>query len=459
MAEALETWDVNLFSILLPDVYDMIRQVDARFRSELRAKRIPEDRIARMAPIGDGRIRMAWLAIYVSISVNGVAAIHTKILQEQTLHDWYEIWPERFSNKTNGVTPRRWLRVCNPELSDLLTRLSGDDGWVRDLGELSALSSFAGDKKVLKQFLAIKATKKQQLADFVYAREGVRIDPASLFDVHVKRIHEYKRQLLNALYILDLYFRLKKTPDAAFVPRTFLFAGKAAPGYFRAKATIKLINEISRIVDADPDVKGRIKVVFLGDYCVSAGAKVYPAADLSEQISTAGTEASGTGNMKFMMNGAVTLGTFDGANVEIVEAAGEENEFIFGARVEHFPGIRSVYDPRWQYQNVPGLQRAVDAMVDGTLDDGGTGMFHELHASLLYGVNWQPADVYYVLGDFEDYRKVRDLAAEAYRDPLGWARRCWLNICASGRFSSDRTLEDYASGIWKIKKKSISLFD
>ena len=457
MAEALESWDVNLFCILLPEVYAMVQKVDERFRAEMAAKGLPSDRIARMAPIGDGRIRMAWMAIYASTSVNGVAAIHTQILKDQTLHDWYEIWPERFSNKTNGVTPRRWLRVCNPELSALLTRLSGDDAWVRDLVRLSALVSRADDTAVLEAFLAVKAIKKKQLADYVLAREGVRIDPDSLFDIQVKRIHEYKRQLLNALYILDLYFRMKQDPEADYVPRTFVFAGKAAPGYFRAKATIKLVNEIARLVDSDPDIRGRIRVVFLSDYCVSAGARIFPAADLSEQISTAGTEASGTGNMKFMMNGAVTLGTYDGANVEIVEAVGAENAFIFGARVEHFPGIRTVYDPKWQYQNVPGLKRAVDAMVDGTLDDGGTGMFHELQASLLYGVNWQPADVYYVLGDFDDYRRTRDRAAEAYRDRLGWARRCWVNITASGRFSSDRTIADYASEIWKIERTSTTV--
>ncbi len=455
MAEALESWDVNLFCVLLPDVYAIVERIDARFRAEMAAKGLAPDRIARMAPIGDGRIRMAWLALYVATSVNGVAAIHTRILREQTLRDWHEVFPERFSNKTNGVTPRRWLRVCNPELSELLTKLSGNDAWVRDLDRLSALAPLASDKRVLKRFLEVKATQKRRLAAFLLAREGVAVDPESLFDVQVKRMHEYKRQLLNALYILDLYFRLKEKPDADFVPRTFVFGGKAAPGYFRAKATIKLVNEIARLVDGDPAIRGRIKVVFVHDYCVSAGERIYPAADLSEQISTAGTEASGTGNMKFMMNGAVTLGTYDGANVEIVEAVGEENAFIFGARVEHFPGIRSVYDPKWQYNNIPGLKRAVDALTDGTLDDGGTGMFHELQASLLYGVNWQPADVYYVLGDFEDYRKTRDLAAEAYRDRIGWAAMCWRNLCAAGRFSSDRTIADYADGIWRILRTPI----
>ncbi len=459
MAEALESWDINLFCVLLPDVYAMVEQVDARFRADMTARGLPQDRIARMAPIGDGRIRMAWLAIYASRSVNGVAAIHTRILKEQTLQDWYGVFPERFNNKTNGVTPRRWLRVCNPELSALLTRLAGSDEWVRDLDRLSVLAVHATDKKVLKELLAVKVVQKKRLAEFLLAREGVVVDPDSIFDIQVKRMHEYKRQLLNALYILDLYFRLKADPKADFVPRTFLFGGKAAPGYFRAKATIKFINEIARLVDGDPDVRGRIKVLFIHDYNVSAAARIIPAADLSEQISTAGTEASGTSNMKFMMNGALTLGTFDGANVEIVEAVGEKNVFVFGARVEHFPGIRSVYDPKWQYHNVPGLQRAVDALTDGTLDDGGTGMFHELQASLLYGVNWQPADVYYVLGDFEDYRKVHDQAAVAYKDRLGWAAMCWRNICASGRFSSDRTIADYASEIWEIERTPAHFLD
>jgi len=455
MSEAMESWDLGLFGAVLPDLMPVVLRLDERFRRDMEALGRPADEIARMAPIGDGRLRMANLALFASDSVNGVAALHTKLLRDSVLADWNRLWPERFRNKTNGVTPRRWLYGANPELAAMLSGLSGGTEWVTDLDRLAALVPLADDPSVRQWFLRIKETKKKQLSDWLLQSQGIRIDPAAMFDVQIKRLHEYKRQLLNALAILELYFRIKDHPCMAVSPTVFLFGAKAAPGYFRAKATIKLINEIARLVNGDPDVAGRIQVHFLPNYRVSLAERIFPAADVSEQISMAGKEASGTGNMKFMMNGALTLGTYDGANVEIVEAVGEDSAFIFGARVEHFPGIFSVYTPRWQYEHVPGLKRTLDALVDGTLDDGGTGMFRDLYVSLLDGVDWQRPDPYYVLGDFEGYRKTRAHVDEAYANRPEWARRCLRNIFLSGRFSSDRTIRDYVEDIWRIEPSPI----
>ncbi|MHB8961873.1 MAG: glycogen/starch/alpha-glucan phosphorylase [Saccharofermentanales bacterium] len=455
LAEALEKWDVGIFEYLFEDLYKIIVRINSQFRIEMQDAGMYQDKINHLALIGDGKVRMAWLAIYGSKSVNGVAALHTKILQEKELAGWYSLYPEKFSNKTNGVTPRRWLRKANPELAALLTELTGSEAWITDLEKVATLKPLASSKETMDRFMEIKRTKKKQLAAYIEKTQGIAINPDSLFDIQIKRLHEYKRQLMNALSILDLYFTIKESPAKSRVPRTFIFGAKAAPGYFRAKGIIKLINEVARLVNSDQDVSEYLKVVFVKNYNVSAGEKLFPAADVSEQISTAGLEASGTGNMKFMMNGAVTHGTYDGANVEIVDAVGWDNAFIFGARVENLPAIRGYYNPVWQYEHIPGLRRAVDALVDGTLNDGGTGMFRDIFNALLYGSSWQPADVYYVLGDFEDYRNSRNALDKAYADKYGYAAKCWNNICASGVFSSDRTIRDYAREIWKIEKKTI----
>ena len=455
MAEALEKWDISIFHFLFPRIMEIVSHIDQLFRQDMQARGMQYDRINYLAPLGDGKIRMAWLACYGSFSINGVAALHTQILKTDTLRDFHELWPEKFSNKTNGVTPRRWLRTCNPELSGLLTGLAGSDAWVTSLETLKDLEKYTADDSVMNQFLEIKRQRKVKLADFILKNEGIKIDPDSIFDVQIKRLHEYKRQLLNAFEILSTYFQIKDNPALDIHPRTYIFAAKAAPGYFKAKATIKFINEIARLVNNDPDVKDRIKVVFIANYNVSRAEMIFPASDLSEQISTVGLEASGTGNMKFMMNGALTIGTYDGANIEIAGAVGPENCFIFGQKVEDFHAAKGYYNPQWQYNNIPGLKRCVDTLVDGTFNDEGTGMFQDLYNGLLFGSNWQPADPFYVLGDFDDYRKARQYTDRVYRDRLDWARKCWVNIVRSGFFSSDRTIHDYASEIWKVTSAKI----
>ncbi len=451
LAEALEKWDISIFRFLFPRIFDIISDIDRQFRTEMATRGIWQGRIDYMAPLGDRMVRMAWIACYAAYSINGVAALHTDIIKAETLHDWHEIWPEKFNNKTNGVTPRRWLRQCNPRLSALLTDLLGSDAWVKDLGLLAGLEHYAGDERVLDRLTAIKKENKQDLAEFIYRTEGIKVSPEAIFDVQVKRLHEYKRQLMNALYILDLYFRIRENPGGDFVPMVMIFGAKSAPGYERAKAIIKLINEIAKLVNSDPVIGDRLKVVFLQNYNVSMAERIFPASDISEQISTAGKEASGTGNMKFMMNGALTLGTFDGANVEIVEAVGTENAYIFGVRYEDMAAAKANYDPYGHYEKVPGLKRVIDAMTDGTLNDSNTGKFKELAASLLTGSQWDPSDVYYVLGDFADYRATRDRMAEDYRNQREWAAKCWKNITLSGRFSSDRTIKAYSSEIWRIE--------
>lgn len=455
MAEALEKWDIGIFQYLFPRIYQIIDGINLQFRNEMAERKYNLDMINRLAPLGDGKVRMAWLAIYGSRSVNGVAELHTEILKKDTLKEWYQIWPEKFSNKTNGVTPRRWLRACNPELSALVTELLGNEEWVTNLDRLAELAGYASDDKIMERFLTIKKNSKKNLADFVYKQQGIVLDPDSIFDMQIKRLHEYKRQLLNILYVLNLYDRIKADPSLDFPPVTVFFGAKAAPGYFRAKGIIKFINEAARIINGDEAIGGRLKVVFVENYNVSNGERMFPAADISEQISTAGLEASGTGNMKFMMNGAVTLGTCDGANVEIAQAVSDENIYIFGCRVEDMTSTRSYYNPRWQYENIPGLKKAVDRLVDGSMNDGGTGMFQDLYNSLLTGSNWQPSDIYFVLGDFEDYCATRDRLFMDYKERIEWARKCWINICYSGRFSSDRTIRDYADDIWKVEPLKI----
>lgn len=455
LAEALETWEYSIFDRLFGRVLEITREIDRRFREDLAERGFDQGKIDYMAPISHGRIHMAWIACYAAYSINGVAALHTEIIKRETLKDWHDIWPERFNNKTNGVTPRRWLNQCNPRLSALLTRLSGSDAWVTDLDKLAELEKFADDEAVLREILDIKHENKKDFATWLEHRQGISVNPDAIFDTQIKRLHEYKRQLLNALYILDLYYRIKEDPALDVPPRVFIFGAKAAPGYVRAKAIIKFINAIADKVNNDPDMDGRLQVAFVENYNVTPAERIIPATDVSEQISTAGKEASGTSNMKFMMNGALTLGTMDGANVEIVDAAGEENAYIFGALEEELPELRRTYSPRGTYETVPGLKRAVDSLVDGTFADGGSGMFHDLHFSLLESNGYEPADVYYVLGDFADYRETRDRMAEDYRDELAWAKKCFLNIIRSGRFSSDRTIRDYANEVWKLEETKI----
>lgn len=454
LAEALETWDIHIFDRLFPRISEIVREIDRRFRLDMSERGVDGATIDYMAPVSGNTVRMAWIACYASYSINGVAALHTEIIKRETLKEWYAIWPERFNNKTNGVTPRRWLKQCNPRLATLLDEVTGSDRWVTDLDALSEYTG-AGNSELYARLAQIKHANKVDFAAWIKDREGVEINPDAIYDVQIKRLHEYKRQLLNAFYVLDLYFRIKDNPALDVPKRVFIFGAKAAPGYVRAKAIIKLINTIADLVNNDPDINGRIKVVFVHNYNVSPAEHIIPAADISEQISMAGKEASGTSNMKFMMNGALTLGTLDGANVEILEAVGEENAYIFGATDDELPELRRHYDPRWHYENVPGLKRVIDALTDGTLDDSNSGWFHDLRWSLLES-GYEPADVYYVLGDFASYRETKDRMAQDYRDQEAWSRKAWINITRSGRFSSDRTISDYAREVWHIDAQPIA---
>ena len=451
MAEALEKWDCGLVEELLPEVYGVILQIHEALMAELYAK--PDwtaEQIAAMGIVRDGCVHMAHMAIYASAHTNGVAKIHTEILKHTALKDWYRLYPERFQNKTNGITQRRWFALCNRELSGLATELLGSDRWITQLDALEELVPYARDLQVLQRFTAIKQEKKRQLAAYVLAQEGVRIDPDTVFDIQIKRLHEYKRQLLNAFSILWIYFGIKDGSIQNFTPTTFLFGAKSAPGYRRAKGIIKYINEIARLVDGDPQVRDLIRVVFVHNYNVSYAEKLVAAADISEQISTAGTEASGTGNMKLMLNGAVTLGTLDGANIEIVEEAGEENNYIFGARVEELEKIMPDYSSRRLFADNEKIRRVVSTLIDGTVSDGGTGDFRELYYSLLDGASWHRPDHYYLLGDLESYVEAKLRAISDYRDRAEFAKKQWLNMCHAGKFSSDRTIRDYAADIWNI---------
>ena len=450
LKEALEQWPVNLYKTVLPEVYEIVEEINRKLILELRGKGISEEEILDYKIIEGNSIKTAYLSIYGTHSTNGVAKVHSDILAHRELNNWYRIYPERFNNKTNGITQRRWLLKANPELSNFITELLGSNNWKYNLEELKKLEKYQNDEKVLQEFLEIKQIKKNQLAEYIKIQEGIDIDPYSIYDVQIKRFHEYKRQLLNAFHLLDLYYRLKENPDMDMANRTFIFGGKAAPGYYRAKGVIKYINEIKELINKDKDINGKIKVVFVTNYGVSYGEKLFTAADVSEQISTAGKEASGTGNMKFMLNGTPTIGTLDGANIEIVEEAGEENNFIFGLKVEDIEKINTDYDPIKYYEEVEGLKKVVDSLIDGSFDDGNTGMFKELHDSLLKDGQWHRADEYYLLKDFDSYRKAQMKVNKAYLDRMSWARKCWLNMANAGKFSSDRTIEEYAREIWGI---------
>ena len=452
LKEALEQWSVDLYKSLLPNVYEIIERINQQLIEEFLGKGLSREGIYEYEIISHNQIKMAWLAIYGTHSTNGVAKLHSDILAERELNNWYRIYPERFNNKTNGITQRRWLLQSNPELSSLITELLDSDSWITNLNELKKLEKFVDDETVLNRFLEIKQIKKNQLVKYIRENEGIEIDPNSIFDIQIKRLHEYKRQILNALHVLDLYYRIKENPYLDIVNRTFIFGAKSAPGYERAKGIIKFINDIKELVNNDKDINGRIKIVFATNYGVSYAEKLFPAADISEQISTAGKEASGTGNMKFMLNGAPTIGTLDGANVEIVEEAGEENNFIFGLKVEDIENMNSSYNPADDYNNTQGLKRVLDTLIDGTFSDNGTGIFREIYDSILYGTDWHTPDVYYVMKDFESYREAQQKVDYAFRDRLSWARKCWMNISNAGKFSSDRTLEQYAQEIWHIEK-------
>ena len=453
MSEALEKWDTGLMKMIIPEVFAIIERINERQWHDLKYKGVDEYNIGAMRIISDGKVHMARLAMYVSSYVNGVAWIHTEILKNDVLKEWYWVYPERFQNKTNGITQRRWLGLCNPELASFITERIGS-GWLKDMSKMEKLEEYINEESI-KEFNKIKYQKKKQLAAYIKKMDGVDVNPKFIFDIQVKRLHEYKRQLLNAFSIMWLYFRIKSGQIPDFQPTCFIFGAKAAPGYKRAKAIIKYINEIAKLVNNDPDTKDKLQVVFVSNYNVSYAEKLVVAADISEQTSTAGTEASGTGNMKFMFNGAVTLGTYDGANVEIAQQAGEENEYIFGGRVEDINRLkRDGYDARALYNSNPMIKRVVDTLIDGTFSDNGAsgeGSFAELHNALINGTNWHHADHYYLLYDLQDYVAKKLQANNDYKDRIGFGKKCLKNVAHCGVFSSDRTIIQYAEEIWKVR--------
>jgi starch phosphorylase len=448
LPEALERWSIGLFGNLLPRHLEIIYEINSRFLNEVRIK-FPDDldRIGRMSIIdesGERYVRMAYLACVGSHTINGVAELHSELLKQTTLHDFYEMYSEKFTNVTNGVTPRRFIVLSNPRLANLIANKIGDS-WIKNLDELRQLENFIEDGNFRNEFRQVKQAVKQDLADYIRANYSLEVDPNSLFDIQAKRIHEYKRQHLNALYIITLYNRIKANPDLDITPRTFLFGGKAAPGYYIAKLIIKLINAIADVVNNDSDIRGRLKVVFLKDYNVKFAQRVYPAADLSEQISTAGKEASGTGNMKFSMNGALTIGTLDGANIEIREAVGEDNFFLFGLTAEEVLAKKaSGYNPWDYYHSNPELKMAIDRLSSGFFSHDDPNLFKPLLDSLLYH------DEYMLLADYQSYVECQDRVSQAYRDQDHWTRMSILNVARMGKFSSDRSIRDYLQNIWKV---------
>jgi starch phosphorylase len=452
LPEALEMWPVSMFRRLLPRILDIIYEINARFIVEV-SQRWPGDneRIARMSLIAEGgepMVRMAYLAIVGSFSVNGVAELHSKLLREGLFRDFAEMWPEKFNNKTNGVTPRRWLAACNKGLAKLITKKIGE-GWTTDLGELEKLKKFADQKTFQKSWRAVKLRNKVRLARDLEAKTGLRIDPATLFDVQVKRIHEYKRQLLNMLHAVHLYEVIRRGNGDVVAPRTIIIGGKAAPGYVMAKNIIKCINNVARVINSDPAMDGKLQLIFYPDYNVSAMELICPAAELSEQISTAGKEASGTGNMKFMMNGAITIGTLDGANVEIREAVGEENFFLFGLTVDEISEQRSSYNPQAIIDNDEDFSRVVDLIESGHFNRFEPGVFDAILRSIR-----EPADAWMTAADFRGFIDAQAAVEEAYRDVEGWTRMSILNTASSGQFSTDRTMRDYNEDIWQLQPVS-----
>ena len=465
MAEALEKWPIDLFSKLLPRIYQIVQEIDRRFVIQVR-EMYPgnEEKVQKMAILMDGQVRMANMAIIAGFSVNGVARLHTEILEKQELKDFYQMMPEKFNNKTNGITQRRFLAHGNPLLADWITSKIGD-GWITDLAQISKLKPLVEDGEARREFMEIKYQNKVRLAKYIKEHNGIDVDPRSIFDIQVKRLHEYKRQLLNVLHIMYLYNQIKEHPEMSFYPRTFIFGAKAAAGYLRAKETIKLINSVADVVNNDRSINGKLKVVFIEDYRVSNAEILFAAADVSEQISTASKEASGTGNMKFMLNGAPTLGTMDGANVEIVQEVGEENAFIFGLSSQEVINYENNggYNPVDIYFNDWEIKRVVDQLMDGTYSNGDHNMYINLYNSLLNTQCTDRADTYFILKDFRSYADAQKRVEEAYRDQQKWSKMAMLNTACSGKFTSDRTIEEYVRDIWHLEKVEVpsgqDLFD
>ena len=459
MAEALEKWPIELFSRLLPRIYQIVEEINRRFVEEIKAK-YPgnQEKVRKMAIIYDGQVKMANLAIVAGYSVNGVAKLHTEILKKQELRDFYEMMPEKFNNKTNGITQRRFLKHANPLLSDWITDKIGD-GWVTDLSQLEKLKLYVDDPKAQQDFMQIKYKNKVRLAKYIKENNGIDVDPNSIFDVQVKRLHEYKRQLLNILHVMYLYNQIKRNPDYDMVPRTFIFGAKAAAGYKIAKQTIKLINNVANVINNDASIKGKIKVVFIENYRVSNGEIIFAAADVSEQISTASKEASGTGNMKFMLNGAITLGTMDGANVEIVNEVGAENAQIFGLSSDEVIRFENEggYDPMEIFNNDQEIRDVLMELINGKYSPEDTEMFRDIYNSLLNNDGGRRADTYFILKDFRSYAEAQRKIDERYRDTNGWAKTVMTNTAKAGKFSSDRTIEEYATEIWKLTKTPVEM--
>ncbi len=454
MSEALEKWPIEIFNSLLPRIYQIVDEINRRFENEIRSK-FPGDeaKLARMGIVRDGQVKMAHLAIAAGYSVNGVAALHTEILKKQSLKDFYDMYPEKFNNKTNGITQRRFLLHGNQMLAAWVTEHIGK-GWITDLSQMKQLEPLAEDKKAQREFLQIKFENKLRLAAYIKEHNGVDVDPNSIFDVQVKRLHEYKRQLLNILHVMYLYNQLKANPEMEFYPRTFIFGAKAAAGYKIAKQTIKLINNVAEVINNDRSIEDKIKVVFIEDYRVSNAEWIFAAADVSEQISTASKEASGTGNMKFMLNGALTIGTMDGANVEMVEEMGIENAFIFGMSADEVIAHEAArdYNPMTIYNSDMEIRKVLDQLVNGFYSGGDYDMFRDIYNSLLNTKSTQYADTYFVLADFRSYADAQQRVQEAYSDRMGWAKKAILNVANVGKFSSDRTIQDYVDDIWKLEK-------
>ena len=457
MAEALEKWPIELFSRLLPRIYQIIEEINRRFVEEIQ-KKYPgnQEKIRKMAIIYDGQVKMAHLAICAGYSVNGVAALHTEILKNQELKDFYEMMPEKFNNKTNGITQRRFLLHANPLLADWVTEHIGDE-WITDLAQISKLKVYVDDEKAQQEFMNIKYQNKLRLAKYIREHNGIDVDPRSIFDVQVKRLHEYKRQLLNILHVMYLYNKIKDHPEMPFYPRTFIFGAKAAAGYRRAKLTIKLINSVADVINNDKSINGKLKVVFIEDYRVSNAEWIFAAADVSEQISTASKEASGTGNMKFMLNGAPTLGTMDGANVEIVQEVGEENAFIFGLSAQEVINYENNggYNPMDYFNNDQDIRRVLMQLINGEYAPDDPERFRDIYDSLLNTNSSDRADTYFILADFKSYAEAQERVEKAYRDETGWARMAMMNTACSGKFTSDRTIQQYVDEIWHLDKVTV----
>ncbi len=461
MAEALEKWPIELFSRLLPRVYQIVEEINRRFVEQIK-KAYPgnQDKIKKMAVIYDGQVKMAHLAIVAGYSVNGVAKLHTDILMKQELKDFYEMFPEKFNNKTNGITQRRFLLHGNPLLAEWVTNKIGDE-WITDLSQIKKLAVYVDDEQCQQEFMQIKYRNKLRVAEYIKKHNGIDIDPRSIFDVQVKRLHEYKRQLLNILHVMYLYNKLKRNPGMDMYPRTFIFGAKAAAGYRRAKLTIKLINNVANVINNDKSINGKIKVVFIENYRVSNAEILFAGADVSEQISTASKEASGTGNMKFMLNGALTLGTMDGANVEIVQEVGEENAVIFGLTSDEVIAYEQNggYNPMEIFNNDQDIREVLMQLINGFYSPEDPELFRELYNSLLNTQNSDRADTYFILKDFRSYAEAHERIEKKYRDEKGWARSAMLNTACSGKFSSDRTIEEYVKDIWKLNKVTVALED